>query len=79
MKFKVKLISVNDVALFVKKCGDYEEDIDYIYGRYIIDAKSIMGILSTEIGDVCMVEIHTEDTNKIEKFKEEIKLWLVEE
>ena len=48
--FKIKLNSVNNAALFVKKCGEFEEDIDYIHGRYVIDAKSIMCIMSTDLG-----------------------------
>lgn len=77
MKFKIKLGSVNDAALFVKKCGDYEEDIDYIYGRYIIDAKSIMGVLSTDLSENAMVDFHTEDMEVINKFAEDIKLWRI--
>ena len=57
--FKIKLNSVNNAALFVKKCGSFEEDIDYIHGRYVIDAKSIMGIMSTDLGESVKVEIHT--------------------
>lgn len=74
--FKIKLGSVNDAALFVKKCGEFIEDIDYIHGRYVIDAKSIMGVLSTAIGEVSKVEIHTDNVEVINKFKEEMKLWM---
>ncbi len=77
--FKIKLGSVNDAALFVKKCGEFEEDIDYIHGRYIIDAKSIMGIMSTDLTDKATIQIQTDDIKIIEKFKEEITLWLEEE
>lgn len=74
--FKIKLSSVNNAALFVKKCGSFEEDIDYIHGRYVIDAKSIMGIMSTDLGESAKVEIHTNDIEIINKFKEEISLWM---
>lgn len=77
--FKIKLGSVNDAALFVKKCGEFEEVIDYIHGRYIIDAKSIMGIMSTDLTDKATIQIQTDDIKIIEKFKEEITLWLEEE
>ena len=56
-----------------------EEDIDYIHGRYIIDAKSIMGIMSTDLTDKATIQIQTDDIKIIEKFKEEITLWLEEE
>lgn len=74
--FKIKLNSVNNAALFVKKCGGFEEDIDYIHGRYVIDAKSIMGIMSTDLGESAKVEIHTDNIETIAKFKEEISLWM---
>ena len=77
--FKIILGIVNDAALFVKKCGEFEEDIDYIHGRYIIDAKSIMGIMSTDLTDKATIQIQTDDIKIIEKFKEEITLWLEEE
>lgn len=77
--FKIKLNSVNNAALFVKKCGNFEEDIDYIHGRYVIDAKSIMGIMSTDLGEIAKIKIHTDDKEVIEKFKEEISLWMEDE
>lgn len=77
--FKIKLGSVNDAALFVRKCGEFKEDIDYIHGRYVIDAKSIMGIMSTDLRDVAMVSIHTEDAEVVEKFRKEILLWMENE
>ena len=74
--FKIKLNSVNNAALFVKQCGEFEEDIDNIHGRYVIDAKSIMGIMSTDLGESAKVEIHTDNIEIIAKFKEEISLWM---
>ena len=71
--FKIKLNSVNNAALFVKQCGEFE---DYIHGRYVIDAKSIMGIMSTDLGESAKVEIHTDNIEIITKFKEEISLWM---
>ncbi len=78
MELKIKLNSVNDVAMFVKVCERFEEDIDYKHGRYVIDAKSIMGVLSTTIGDVALVNIITSNDKVKEDFKEKIKLWVVE-
>lgn len=46
MKLRVKLPNISDAALFCAKCNEFKEDIDYIYGRYIVDGKSLMGILS---------------------------------
>ena len=59
--FKIKLNSVNNAALFVKQCGEFEEDIDYIHGRYVIDAKSIMGIFSLDLSKSIDLNIHATD------------------
>lgn len=76
--FKIKLGSVNDAALFVKKCSGFEENIDYIKGRYVIDAKSLMGVLSVDLSDFGEVRIYTDREDSINKFKEEMTLWMEE-
>lgn len=72
---KIKLLNANDAALFVKTCNEFQADIDIKYGRYTIDAKSIMGVLSTGLNKEYDIEIYTEDHNEKEKFIEAIKLW----
>lgn len=77
-QFKVRIGSINDAALFVKKCSEFNENIDYIKGRYVIDAKSLMGVLSVDLSDFGTIEIHTDDNEIINKFKEEMTLWMEE-
>ena len=48
--YKISLSTINDVKKFVNAVSKYDFDIDLISGRYAIDAKSIMGIFSLEIG-----------------------------
>ena len=45
---KIKLNTVNDIKDFVNRAMLCEFDIDLISGRYIINAKSIMGIISLD-------------------------------
>lgn len=78
MKVSVKLNTMNDCALFVAKCGKYEDDIDYCCGRFISDAKSLMGVMSIGLSRVCEVNIHTDDIDTVNKFKEDMKVWIVE-
>ena len=40
----IKLSSIEDVRKFVDIVSKYDIDIDLSSGRYIVDAKSIMGI-----------------------------------
>lgn len=79
MKMTIKLGTVQNAALFTAKCGEYKEDIDLIYGRYVIDAKSLMGVLSITPDHICDVEIHTSDKIVTEKFKRDMSLWIMEE
>lgn len=79
MKFKIRLDTVNNAALFVAKCSEYKCDIDYSYDRYVIDAKSLMGVLSTGLEHTCMVEIHTDDAKLADRFRKSVAMWIVGE
>lgn len=59
--FEVQLTSISDVKEFVNSACRMPFDIDIISGRYIIDAKSIMGIFSIELSKPIKVEIHGTD------------------
>ena len=61
----VQLASINDVKNFVNIVSKYDFEIDLISGRYIVDAKSIMGIFSLDLSKPIKVEIHTEDSAAI--------------
>lgn len=78
MEFTVMLGNSNNAALFVSICSEFKSDIDYKVGRYIIDAKSIMGVLSTPLDKPATAIINTNDNNVVDSFKESIKLWIVE-
>lgn len=48
-KVTVSLASINDVKSFVNIVSKYDFDVDLISGRYVVDAKSIMGIFSLDL------------------------------
>lgn len=58
--FNILLSSINDVKTFVNIVGKYEYDIDLTSGRYIVDAKSIMGIFSLDLSKPIKIEIHSD-------------------
>lgn len=45
-KVLIKLPKVEDVTAFVQAAGNCEFDVDVIYNRVIVDAKSMLGVLS---------------------------------
>ena len=59
--FNILLKSINDVKDFVNIVNNYEFDVDMTSGRYVVDAKSIMGIFSLDLSKPIKVEAHTED------------------
>ncbi len=73
--FKIMLSSINDVKNFVNIVNKYEFDIDLISERYVVDAKSIMGIFSLDLTKTITVEAHTDDA---ESFANELKPYMVE-
>jgi phosphocarrier protein HPr len=62
----ILLKSINDVKDFVNIVNNYDFDIDLSSGRYVVDAKSIMGIFSLDLSKPIKVELHTEDATEIE-------------
>jgi phosphotransferase system HPr-like phosphotransfer protein len=73
-KTTVKLSTIEDVKNFVSAVTLCEYDVDLISGRYAVDAKSIMGILSLDLSKPVSLEAHSENT---EKFFAEIKSYIV--
>ena len=45
---KISLNSIDKVKSFVNEITKFDYDFDLVSGRYVIDAKSIMGIFSLD-------------------------------
>ncbi len=70
----VVLSSINDVKTFVNVVSKYDFDVDLSSERYVVDAKSIMGILSLDLSKPIKVDIHSDDC---EAFLAELKPFAV--
>ncbi len=57
----ISLNSIDKVKSFVNAITKYENDFDLISGRYVIDAKSIMGIFSLDLSKPIDLTIHAAD------------------
>jgi len=53
----VLLSSINSVKEFVNIVSKYDCDIDLVSGRYVVDAKSIMGIFSLDLSKPITVRV----------------------
>ncbi|MEE1031258.1 MAG: HPr family phosphocarrier protein [Ruminococcus sp.] len=56
----ISLNSIDKVKAFVNDISKYDFDFDLVSGRYVIDAKSIMGIFSLDLSKPIDLNIHTE-------------------
>ncbi|MBO5424333.1 MAG: HPr family phosphocarrier protein [Lachnospiraceae bacterium] len=73
---KISLNSIDKVKSFVNDISGFSAEFDLVSGRYVIDAKSIMGIFSLDISKPIDLNIHTE--NDVEDIMAAIKPYLAE-
>mgnify|MGYP000846263741 FL=1 len=73
--YNILLKSINDVKDFVNIVNKYDFDVDLTSGRYIVDAKSIMGIFSLDLSKPIRMEVHADNPDA---FINEIKSFIVE-
>ena len=72
----VSLDSIDKVKNFVNEVAKYDAEFDLVSGRYVIDAKSIMGIFSLDLSKPIHLEAQTEDASE---FLGRIKRFIIEE
>ena len=66
---KVSLNSIYKVKTFVNDINRFDFDFDLVSGRYVIDAKSIMGIFSLDLSKPIDLNIHAEGDSLQEVLK----------
>lgn len=71
----ISLNSIDKVKAFVNDISKYDFDFDLVSGRYVIDAKSIMGIFSLDLSKPIDLSIHAEDD--IDEILETLKPYLI--
>lgn len=65
-KVKVNIDSIERVKKFVNTLTRFDNDFDLVSGRYVIDAKSIMGIFSLDLSkDLELVIQQDKDIDEI--------------
>ena len=71
----IVLKGIEDVRNFVKEVILLDYDVDLVQGRYVVDAKSIMGIFSLDLMNPITLTAHSDNCDKI---MEELKPFIVE-
>ena len=68
---KIRLTEFDDVKEFVRAAEKCSYDVDISYNRVVIDAKSLIGVLSLDLTKVLTVKYHDEDihfSNVLDKY-----------
>ncbi len=72
---QISLNSIEKVKSFVNDIARFDSDFDLVSGRYVIDAKSIMGIFSLDLSKPISLNIHADSDTEI---LETLKSYIVE-
>ena len=72
---QISLNSIDKVKSFVNDITNFDYDFDLVSGRYVIDAKSIMGIFSLDLSKAIDLNIHAEDG--LDEVMEALKPYLI--
>jgi len=73
----ISLNSIDKVKAFVNEITKFDNDFDLVSGRYVIDAKSIMGIFSLDLSKPIELNIHSE--NNADEILEVLAPYIIEE
>ncbi len=61
----ILLQSIEDVKEFNRIVAVYDGDVDLVSGRYVIDAKSIMGIFSLDLSKPINIQVHGDNPDTL--------------
>ena len=71
----ISLNSIDKVKNFVNTVARYDGDFDLVSGRYVIDAKSIMGIFSLDLSKPIELTIHNDA--EVDAVLEDLKPYII--
>ena len=63
------------VKSFVNEVTKFDNEFDLVSGRYVVDAKSIMGIFSLDLTKPITLNIHTDEN--VDKILDTLKDYLI--
>ena len=69
-RITVKLNDFTKIKKFCNEINNFESDVDLVKGRYVIDAKSTIGIFTLDLSAPVDVVIHSDDEDEIKRFNE---------
>lgn len=73
---KISLNSIDKVKAFTNDLLHFDSDFDLVSGRYVVDAKSIMGIFSLDLSKPIELCIH--DDEHAEEILKTLKPYIIQ-
>ena len=64
---QISLNSIDKVKSFVNDLTRFNTDFDLVSGRYVVDAKSIMGIFSLDLSKPIDLNIQADEGEELDK------------
>ncbi len=58
---QISLNCIDNVKSFVDRIAKFDNDFDLVSGRYVVNARSIMGIFSLDLSKPVNLNIHKEE------------------
>ena len=74
----ISLNSIDKVKSFVNDLTKFDVDFDLVSGRYVIDAKSIMGIFSLDLSKPIDLNIDAETESTVNEILEILTPYLIQ-
>ncbi|MGN0595705.1 MAG: HPr family phosphocarrier protein [Ruminiclostridium sp.] len=71
---KINIGTINDVKEFISIVNKETFEADIAVGKYVVDAKSIMGIFSLDLSKPLNLTVHSDDCDE---FLDEISKFIV--
>lgn len=75
-KLFLNLNTLDKVRDFTNEANKFNSDIDIIRDRYVIDAKSVLGIYTIDLTKPVTVKINSDDKAEIARFNEKMEKFL---
>lgn len=72
-KYTITIKTINNVKRFIEEVSKFKSDVDIVSGRYVCDAKSIMGVFSFDLTKPVDIVIHSKDEDELKRFEEIMK------
>lgn len=74
IEFDIMLTDLESVKKFVQLSADQDFDVDVYSGKYIVNAKSLMGIFSLDLTKTLHIKAYCDGTHP---FAEQVKPYMI--